>query len=423
MVTLDSAAPASRAGIWRNRNFVILVSGQFVSQAGNTLFTMAVYWFVLSTTGSRSDLGFVGSVLSLAGLGGLVAGALVDRWNRRRTMIWTDVTRSALALALTVVAAAHGVPLPLLVAVVFAMGLVGQLFGPAEMALIPTVVPDAQLMAANSVNQGGTAIAQLFGASLGGVILGVFGPVILFGFNGVALAVSVASLLLLRLPAAAQVGAGADAGPGVAARRLLTDIVQGQKAIWGSPFLRRGVPITLIVNFALSPITFLDVAWVRQVLHLGAAVYGLFGVAILVGILIGSVLAGSLGDRPSLPPILLSCFGAAGLAIAALSRVPVAVPDLAFLAVFGLSVGILNTVLQSALQRAVPDRLRGRVFGTLTAFGTMAYPLGGLLTGLAAAVTSVGNIFLGAGVLLAAASLLVLGLPSRISIDDTVEVA
>ncbi len=413
----EAGAARPAVGVWRNRNLLILVAGQWVSQIGNTLFSMAVYWLVLSRTGSRADLGYVGSILSLAGLAGLLAGALVDRWDRRRTMVWTDIVRAALAFLLFAAALDHALPVGLLVGVVFVMTLVGTLFTPAQSALVPSVVAADELVAASSLNQSATSLAQLVGASFGGVILGLLGPVVLFGFNGASFAVSVASLLLLRLAAAPR-RPPAAAALGASARRLWADIAQGQRVIWKSPWLRRTVPISLIVNFALAPVNYLDVAWVRQVLHLGAVVYGLFGVAIVVGMLAGAIVTGVVMSRVRLGMLLPVGLAAAGLSVMAVSRIPHAAPDLAILVAFGLFVGVLNTATGPILQRAVPEHLLGRVFGTVVALATAANPLGALLSGLAAAVLPLGTVFFAAGALMALSSLLVLGLPDEFTLDE-----
>jgi MFS family permease len=413
-------AGASSASLWRNRNLLVLVGGQWVSQIGNTLFVMAVYWTVLVRTGSRADLGFVGGLLGLTSVFGLVAGALVDRWPRRWTMIWVDAGRTVLAFALVALALAHALPVLVMVALVLVMSLGSQLFYPAESALLPAVVSDEALAAANGLNQSGLALSQLVGASLGGAVLGLLGPILLFGFNGVSFAVSVVSLLLLRVTEPPRMARQAAAGLGAAVAALWHDIAQGQQTIWSSPFLRRALPITVIVNFALAPINLLDVAWVRQVLHLGAFVYGLFGVSILVGMLVGSAGASVVARRVSLKVALTVGIAISGLCIVALSRIPRAVPDLSLLAGFGLCIGVVNTMVAVSLQRAVPDAVRGRVFGTLSAFSNMALPVAGLLTGLVAGLVSLAAIFGAAGILLAASAVLIVGLPSELA---SVEVA
>jgi DHA3 family macrolide efflux protein-like MFS transporter len=402
------------SSIWKNRNLLILVGGQWVSQIGNAVFSMAMYWFVLQRTGSRADLGFAGSILSLAGIAGLAAGAFVDRWDRRRTMAWTDAIRAVLAFALVGAALVRRLDVVAVVGVAFAISLLGTLFTPAEQALVPSVVDPAHLTEANAVNQGAGATAQLAGAAFGGLILGAFGPVVLFGLNGLSFVVSVASLALLQLPRLAH--SAATPRPGGGGSALWREILEGQHAIWGSAFLRRIVPMSLIINFAMAPINYLDVAWVRQVLHLGAFVYGLVGVAILVGMLFGSVVAARVHGRFAYGTLVPASLFSAGGAIFAFSRLPFVVPDLACLALFGVLVGVLNTIGSTVIQQATPDQLRGRVFGTLVALVTLANPLGALLAGLAAAALPLGTVFAATGVLTALASFLGLGLPAEIRV-------
>ncbi len=405
-------------GLWRNRNLLILVGGQWVSQVGNQLFFMAVYWMVLSLTGSRSDLGFVGGILGLASVFGLVAGALVDRWDRRATMVWVDVGRAILAFALFGAARANHLPVVALVALVFVLGLGSQLFNPAASALLPAVVADQDLNAANSMNQSAAALSQLAGASLGGFILGLLGPVVLFGLNGVSFAASVVSLTLLRLGARSPVARQAAHGIRAAVRALANDVAQGQRVIWRSPFLRRALPLALLANFAFAPVAFLDVAWVRQVLHAGAFVYGLFGIAVLLGVVAGSAVASNVGRRLSLRAALATTACTAGLCIVALSRIPSVLPDLLCLAGFGVCGGVLETMVTWSVQRAVPDGLRGRVFGTLGAVSTIATPLGGLITGLLAGAFSLGTLFAAAGALIVAATVLTVGMPAQAQIIE-----
>lgn len=400
--------------LWRNRNLLVLVGGQWVSQVGNALFQMAVYWTVLQETGSRSDLGFTGSVLAVAGIFGLVAGALVDRWDRRRTMIWVDVGRAVLAFGLVAGALTHRLPILALLGVVFVMTLGSQFFYPAESAMLPAVVTDEELMGANSLNQSASAMAQLVGMSLGGVILGLLGPVVLFGFNGVSFAVSVASLVLLRVTSRPPAGDGTGPGLLAAAASLWRDIVQGQRTTWQSPFLRRVLPITAIANFAMTPIDFLGVAWVRQDLHLGAFVYGLFGVAEVVGLLIGSAGVTVVSGRLTMRTLIGAALLGGGACVVALSRIALAVPDLSLLATFGILVGVVNTMVAASLQQAVPDEVRGRVFGTFAAVQSLTTPVGGILTGLGAAILPVGVLFAAAGCLVSVSSLLVLGMPSHV---------
>src|SRR5919199_3448671 len=97
----DISAP--RSGVWRNRDFRLLISGQLVSQLGNQLQFLALPLVVLSITGSATQAGLIlGLSTATYLLVGLVAGALVDRWNRKRTMIWCELARAAITATIPV---------------------------------------------------------------------------------------------------------------------------------------------------------------------------------------------------------------------------------------------------------------------------------------------------------------------------------
>ena len=87
------AKPQRGTRVWKNKDFVILVSGQWVSQIGNSLFQLAVFWYVLSETHRTTDLAWVGAIMALPGILGMLSGVFADRLDRRRTMIGSDVVR------------------------------------------------------------------------------------------------------------------------------------------------------------------------------------------------------------------------------------------------------------------------------------------------------------------------------------------
>lgn len=394
------------SSLWHNRNFSILLAGQWVSQAGNTFYSLALYWFVLSATHSRADLGLIGAATGITGVLGLLAGAFVDRWNRRRTMLFTDAVRAVLAALIGLLAALGHLPLWLLLLLVLALTAVGQFFGPAQTALVPMVVDQDQLGAANGANQGATASANLLGATLGGAFLGLFGPVALFFSNAASFLVSVGSLGLLRVaepprPAAPR---------GVAA--LLREVREGLVAIAANPFLLRVILVAVVANFSLMPLNILDVAWVRQVLHQGALAYGLFGASILLGVLTGSALSGLALRRFDTRTLLPWAIALGGLCIAVLSRLPTLVPDLLLLFAFGAIVAVVNTSVITTVQRMTPDRVMGRVIGTLAALISIANPIGALLSGYLATTVPLSAVFLAGGLLMCLSSGLALRLPA-----------
>lgn len=148
----------------RNRDFVLLWSGQIVSSVGSAVSSVAFPLFVLALTDSPARAGIVGFAGTLPFLlFELPAGGLVDRWDRKRTMIVSDALRGA-ALGSIAVAYAAGVLTFVQVAVVaFAEGTLFVLFLLAERTALPHVVAPEQLPAALAQNEARTRGATLAG--------------------------------------------------------------------------------------------------------------------------------------------------------------------------------------------------------------------------------------------------------------------
>lgn len=401
-----------RPGILRNRNYVVLLSGQLVSQVGNSFYPLAIYWFTFSLTRSQLDLGYLSAVISVTGLAGILTGVLVDRWDRRRTMIWSDIIRTALAGALALLALTGRLGLAAIFTFGALLGLVANLFSPAEAALLPNVVGMDELGAASGLNQGASAGASLVGTSFGGFLLGIFSPTVLLVLDALSFVVSFVSVGALRLPREATMPRGTSPAETLTASKgFLAELTEGIRFVFGQPFFRRLALIGMALNFAFMPLNVMDVVWVRQVLHLGAFAYGLFGAAITLGVIAGSVATGPLMQRFKGENLIVFSMALIAATYTAFSRLPYFVPDLAILFAFGIGIGIVNPVAQTLFQRAVPQHLMGRAVGALVSVNQGAMPLGALLAGFAASAMPLSTVFLLGGILMLLTLLLAVRLP------------
>jgi MFS family permease len=220
--------PRERA-LSRNRDFVLLWVGQTLSLIGSQSSWVAYPLLVLALTGSAARAGIVGFASWLPYLlFQLPAGALVDRWDRRRTMLACDALR---ALALTSVAVA--VPLGVvtfvqLVVVAFVERTLTIFFAPAESAALSRIVPSERMSEAVARNDAREYTATLLGPPLGGVLYGIsrLAP---FAADAASYALSLAGVALLRTPLAPEPRART---------RLRADVAEGVRFLWRVPFLR-----------------------------------------------------------------------------------------------------------------------------------------------------------------------------------------
>lgn len=353
--------------LFQNRNFVWLFSGQFVSQIGNSLFMIALPWFVYTQTGSKGALAIAGFAQSLPGIAALFAGVFVDRWSKRHTMIGSDILRFALALGLFFMSLFHA-SLVLIILSVFLLQLIGTFFNPAAGALTPLVVDRELIPSAMGVGQSSLAAAMLLGQVGGGTLLTAFGAPTLFWIDAFSFIISVASLGLIRIQEP------------VLEQRSKTSFFSEWKA--GLQLTLRSKMVLLVTlaallsNFAFAAFDIILTAWVKGPMHSNAIGLGLTGGAFFVGMIVGGLLLGQVSKRLSLRQTLLLGFILTSLFIALMAVLPNLYWNMSALLLAGIMNGLLNGTLSAKLVELIPEDMRGRMFGTLQALMTLASPLG-----------------------------------------------
>ncbi len=356
--------------VLRNRDYALLWFGQLVSVFGDWLLIVALPFAVYDLTGSALATGTLLMVQTLPRIAfGSFAGVLVDRWDRRRTMIVTDLLRGGVLLALLAVRAPDVVPA--LYVVAFVNATVAQFFTPAKSALLPRIVPDGQLTAANALDSFSDYLTRLVAPALGGVLYGLFGLRLSVGVDAASFAVSAACLAFL----AATAGTREDGGA-VGALSLLTALQEWREGLRFAAqhgAVRAIFVMMACVSIGAGVMSVAFVPFTREILGGGAAQRGLVLSAEGIGGLIGSVLLARVWER--IPPATLIGVSGVGDALLLLAivnfagRVPISPVAFAcaLIAVAGITGVGLFVAANALLQRVIPDAYRGRVFG---AYGT-----------------------------------------------------
>src|SRR5437588_9580179 len=184
--------------LWRNRDYMLLWSGQIVSNVGSMVSQLAFPLLILALTGSPAQAGLAGALRALPYLiFSLPAGALIDRWDRRRVMIICDTGR-ALSLASIPFALAIGQLTVLQLLIVSAIeGTLYAFFNTAEAACLPRVVAKEQLPAATAQNMATDGINALIGPPLGGALYAL-GSMLPFLADAISYFASVISLFFIK---------------------------------------------------------------------------------------------------------------------------------------------------------------------------------------------------------------------------------
>ena len=384
----------------RHPSFRRLLAASTVSRWGDTFSSVALVVLVYRLTGSGLKVGVAVAfeILPVLALG-FVAGAVVDRFPRRRVMVAADVGRAAIALALAV---SHD-NLGVVYAAAFGLSALTVFFNPASSSAVPSVVAADELAGANAALWSAAVLSQIALAPAAGALVAWAGPGPAFVVNAASFALSAALLAGLALPAA----------PAAAAARRWDQLAEGLRTVRASPLLRTLAGVQALAALSAGATSALLVVLAERHLGVGPGRFGLLIGAIGVGAGVGPlVLQRVIADvrRPGLlyGPYLLR--GGVDLVLAAFSSFPVALGALVAYGV-GTSTGMVtwNTVLQSS----VPDRVRGRVL----AFYDMVWQSSRLASigvgGVLADAVGIRAVYvLGGALLLAAGGL---GLASRTS--------
>jgi len=232
------------------RDFWLYFSGQLVSQVGTSFTRFALPLLVFKLTGSATNLA-VTTVATFVPylLFGLVLGAFVDRLDRRRLMLRTDVARAAVIAILPVLALSGTLRVPDIYAVAFVQSALGILFTCGEFAAIPSLVRRGDLVAANGRIMATNSAGRIVGPVLAGALVTLVPPAGLLFFDAASFLISAASLAAIRRsfnsaqPPAA--GAGGAAG-------LLEDIRAGLRFVWAHPVLRGLSVMMALINFVAA---------------------------------------------------------------------------------------------------------------------------------------------------------------------------
>jgi predicted MFS family arabinose efflux permease len=314
---------------------------------------------------------------------GSIAGVFVDRWDRKHVLVMSNVLQAATVGALLLVTRPE--LLWLVYAVAAVQSVIASFSVPAEGALLPTLVRDADLVPANALNALNNRLGRLVGAPLGGLLLAAVGLHGVVVVDCASFVLAAALIAPIRGPRCVAVEGGTDVALAASAGAAFLHEWQG-----GMRLIRRDR--TLVVIFAvLGLMTFggtmldpLNVAWVRDSLGRGAGVYAwLLWTHAICGIA-GTLIVGMFAKSVSPRALMGWASVVAGLAIFAKYNVPTLPLAVVLTALTGFTSVAGSVGVDTLLQRSVRDEHRGRVFGALGASGALLSLAGAAAGGIAA---------------------------------------
>jgi MFS family permease len=386
----------------RNRNFSLLWTGQLISLLGDRIHIIALGALVAGRgTPLEVGLTFAATAVPNVILGPL-AGVLVDRWDRRVTMIACDVVRAFLVLGVPLAFEIH---IGLVYLLAFLIATVTLLFRPAKTAVVPAIVGDRDLVTANSAMSVPETAADLIGFPIAGMIVTALSAIIGAAFVLDAGTYVVSAVLIWAMILPRQVD---EALERMSARTVWREMREGFSFLWHDATLLSNTLLSTIAQVAVGAEIVVSLLYAKDVVDRGAIGFEQMYALLLTSIAVGSVIAGIgigfIGDRIAKGPMVIAGFIGMGLSLAAagLTTDPFqAMVAFFFTGAFNM-VFIIPTV--TLFQERTPQRLMGRVvssrqslvFGSIAASMALSGYLAGII-GPAQVLAASGAICAGAG--------------------------
>jgi MFS family permease len=379
-----------------NRDYTRLWAGQAVSSVGDTVFdTTLVLWISTRIGHGRSwapaAVSGLTLAMSVATLSvGLVAGVLVDRWNRRRTMLRTELVRGALVGVLAALSFLPRTALPtavwlvLIYTIVTAVTCMGLLFNPARFATIRDLVEDqADRARAAGIGQATSSAAVIIGPPLAAPLFFTIGFQWALVFNALSYFWSWAAIRSIRKPDTFEGGTGAGSS-------IRQEMVDGLRYAATNRFLRAMLVVVVIASFGTGPLNALGVFFTTENLHTRDSMFGVLSMGIGAGSILGALCAGRFVQRLGARLTTCAALVVTGATFLLYARQTEFAVGLALFAVCGFFVTMLNTSITPLLMATTPNRYLGRVVSLLAPFVELAQLLSVMVAGWLASTVLVG---------------------------------
>lgn len=367
-----------------NRNFLLLLAGQMVSQIGDKFHMIAVSFWVLKTTGSSAQMGAVlAASLVPSVVVSLFSGAVIDRYDRKWIIVGTDLIRGIIIAGFALLFYLGRINLPVVLIMQALLSVNAAFFDPAVPALIPTIVSRDELAAANSRHQLVNGISIIAGAFMGGILVSITGYLAVFILNALSFIVSAGFEWRIDIPHTRGTG---DI-QGVSGRRVIRDMADGYAYLLSKSGYMILLFMVMVIHFFVGSIEVMMPVIADSLPSGGARNLGFFQAAFGAGtvgmaIVISSISGFGNEKKGLFGSVLL--IGLLYLACAAFR------PDsrgalawyLFVLAALGGCIICAAISFRTLLQKRTDNSFAGRVFAVAGSLGNASIPVAMIIYGL-----------------------------------------
>ncbi|HQO37265.1 MAG TPA: MFS transporter [Candidatus Omnitrophota bacterium] len=391
--------------LFKNRNFFLLWLGQIISQLGDRLSQMALIGLVYAREGTSIQFAKILSFTIIpVFLIGPLAGALVDKWDRRKTMYVCDFIRAGLVVL---------IPLFLfykqtfiwIYLIIFAAFSIGRFFVPAKLAIIPEIVDAKDLLLANSLINTTGMIAAVLGFGISGLIVERWGARTGFYLDAASFLVSGACIFFIskKVKARLDLGAVSKEIVKVIKQSVFAEMKDGILYFVKTRAIRLTAGIIFLLWSALGAVYVVIIVFVQRTLHSATKDLGFLIMFLGIGLFLGSLVYGRFGEKISRYKIIFICLIASGIMVIGFTIGVQRYPCFAFAALLALLLGLCISPIMIASNTIIHDssahHMLGKIFSSLEIVMHLAFLIFMFVSSILADRIPPGNILISVGII------------------------
>jgi MFS family permease len=375
----------------RNKNYTLLVFGQFISLIGTIIQNIALSLYVLKITGSGK---MFASVLALQIIPriilGPICGVLVDWFDKKKIIVILDLISGLLIATFYIVSVTTELQIYHIYILVISLSIISSMFNPTVPSILPTLITKDELMDANSLLSLVTTIGNLIAPLLAGIIFGLYGIQVVFIVNALSFIGSAISEMFISVPKNERKYNNLGYG------KFRADFAEGIQFIKKTRILLTITITALIMNFVINPIFSVGITFIsKMVIKISDMQYGAFQTTAMVGTLLAPIIIGRLTKRFKLDNVFIGgiaiCVAILGLIALSISPIYMSrfynntIPFITLViltTLFGITLTIANLAIMTLQQKALRVDMMGRYYAVSGALAMAAAPLGQMIFGM-----------------------------------------
>ena len=383
------------SSLLKNSNFLILFMGKLISQLGDVIYNIAIGWYILSITGSATQMSIYMSIgIIVYVIMCPIGGVICDRMDRKSILIWMDLIRGIVVITIGILMHLNVQAIWLFYIAASILSICGALFVPASNSIVPLIVKEKQLAKANSVGASISSLANLVGLVAGGILYALVGIKVIFIINAFSYIFCGLLEIFIKLP---KTDRKEFKLKDITFKDFYEDSVAGYRYIRGNKALSIIMWMSTITNIIVFPLFIIFVPYIfNQIAKTSASSYSYVEAAIAIGTMFAAILVSKLPQRDKISGIVTkSILIFSGLVLIMgifthlymIGVINSLVLLVAFIIIF-FFIGTVQTIMgintSVKFQKSAPNEMLGRVTAIMNTLIMVAMPIGTMAGGMAA---------------------------------------